>query len=364
MAMAAVANSFDQWQKDSFFSAAEEVQESADLMESVYRMWLRGHSDGFDSDHMDELLKELQTALGTAKWQLEEFDRAISLSCRNVMEDNAIARRRQFVAVIENQVSHIEKVIQDSLIEDGKQPLRWVQLDDEESSELEAFLSGTSQPSSSTKDSYVSSVSSKRSGSSQESSRLDSVKCLKETPRNGDDDAEFPFKSLAKEVLQVKDTSNGRGVQLNGQKRTWSSPDMGAWRIAIPDEDVGKKALEASTETSAYVSRHLGFLRSVELAMKTKWLRNSFPKEKVGGDPSHHGSRGPSRFTQGMNERSGSCLGNYKEDLIPRQLLGRVGGYQRQLQGSIYTQYSRSLRITFLLVLTIFLVVPFVIYSS
>jgi hypothetical protein len=31
-----VANSFDLWQKDSFFSAAEEVQESADMYVSPF----------------------------------------------------------------------------------------------------------------------------------------------------------------------------------------------------------------------------------------------------------------------------------------------------------------------------------------
>lgn len=38
-----VANSFDLWQKDSFFSAAEEVQESADAYVSlflVFFLWL------------------------------------------------------------------------------------------------------------------------------------------------------------------------------------------------------------------------------------------------------------------------------------------------------------------------------------
>ncbi|KAK1324146.1 hypothetical protein QJS10_CPA02g01479 [Acorus calamus] len=360
MAMVASVNSFDQWQKDSFFSAAEEVQESTDLMESVYRMWLRGRSDGFDSDHMDELLKELQTALGTAKWQLEEFDRFVRLS--HGMGDKTLARRRQFVAVIENQVSHIEKVIQESLIEDGKQPLRWVQLNDEESNELEVFLSGTSQPSLSTKDTHVNSLTLKRSGSSQESTVVNSIKCLKENPRN-DDDAEF-LMELPEKVLQVKDLSNGQGEQLNGPKRTWSSPDMGAWAITIPDKDVEKKASEASTETSAYVSRHRGLLRSIELAMKTKWMRNSFSKEKVGDDSGQLGSRGPSRFTQGMSERIGNCLSDYKEDSTPKQPLGRVGGYQRQLHGSLYMQYSRSLPITLLVVLAIILVVPFVLYSS
>ena len=35
-----VANSFDLWQKDAFFSAAEEVQESADMYVLFFPSWL------------------------------------------------------------------------------------------------------------------------------------------------------------------------------------------------------------------------------------------------------------------------------------------------------------------------------------
>nr|GMD74261.1 syntaxin/T-SNARE family protein [Ipomoea batatas] len=64
-----VANSFDLWQKDIFFSAAEEVQKSADIMESAYRTWLRERREGVAPQFLDELRGELQMALGTAKWQ-------------------------------------------------------------------------------------------------------------------------------------------------------------------------------------------------------------------------------------------------------------------------------------------------------
>ncbi|RVW27996.1 hypothetical protein CK203_106186 [Vitis vinifera] len=91
-----VANSFDLWQKDAFFSAAEEVQESADIMESAYRTWVRERREGLTHEDLDELYRELKTALGTAKWQV------------------------------------------------GKQPPQWVNLDQEERDDLALFLSGTS----------------------------------------------------------------------------------------------------------------------------------------------------------------------------------------------------------------------------
>ncbi|WVZ94340.1 hypothetical protein U9M48_040241 [Paspalum notatum var. saurae] len=65
----AAPGGLEQWQKDGFFQAAEEVQESADLMESVYRTWIRERSNDSSSDDVEDLQRELQTALGTAKWQ-------------------------------------------------------------------------------------------------------------------------------------------------------------------------------------------------------------------------------------------------------------------------------------------------------
>lgn len=39
-------------------------------LESMYRMWIRDRSDGFNSEMSDELRRELHTAVGTAKWQV------------------------------------------------------------------------------------------------------------------------------------------------------------------------------------------------------------------------------------------------------------------------------------------------------
>lgn len=79
-----MATSFDRWEKDPFFPAAEEVQESADRMESVYRRWLQERKEvgggavetaaerdgGGWGRAAGDLRRELHTALGTAKWQV------------------------------------------------------------------------------------------------------------------------------------------------------------------------------------------------------------------------------------------------------------------------------------------------------
>lgn len=87
-----MASAFDRWEKDPFFYAAEEVQESADRyqislgiqfcsvpflkkrdgllwlfhfcrMESAYRRWMHEKEGA-------EVRRELHIALGTAKWQV------------------------------------------------------------------------------------------------------------------------------------------------------------------------------------------------------------------------------------------------------------------------------------------------------
>lgn len=41
-----------------------------DRMESSYRTWLRARREGLKPEDLDELSRELQMALGTAKWQV------------------------------------------------------------------------------------------------------------------------------------------------------------------------------------------------------------------------------------------------------------------------------------------------------
>ncbi|XP_022867606.1 uncharacterized protein LOC111387292 isoform X1 [Olea europaea var. sylvestris] len=143
-----VAHSFDLWQKDTFFSAAEEIQQSADIMESAYRTWCRARKEGEAAQNLDELSRELQMALGTAKWQLEEFERAVRLSYRNHADDVTKTRHRQFISVIEDQISRVEAALKESYTVDRNQPFSWVNLDEEERDDLALFLSGTPDTSS------------------------------------------------------------------------------------------------------------------------------------------------------------------------------------------------------------------------
>ncbi|KAJ0984216.1 hypothetical protein J5N97_002572 [Dioscorea zingiberensis] len=278
----AVGNSFDLWQKDVFFSEAEEVQESADTMESMYRMWLRDHTDGYRLDDSNELRRDLQAALGTAKWQLEEFERAVSLSHESLLsEDMTISRHKQFIAAIRNKISCVEKALTDSLVEEEKYPFWLVRLDEEERDDLAAFLSG-------------------------------GMKTLKEL-------------KVGKNVKHVEEELPAQGEMLNGQKMTSSSPDVGAWKIVIADgEAADRRVADAKPMAGSPSSSLSGFLRNVGSTTRSNWFRNSFPKIK--SEQYHHSKPGVidlrgvgvGRFSQhGMNhltDRGQSCLSNCRSD--------------------------------------------------
>lgn len=352
----AVISSFDQWKKDVFFSAAEEVQESADTMESVYRMWIRERNDGLESEISDELMRELHTCLGTAKWQLEEFERAVGLNHENYpQEENKITRHRAFVAAIRNQICCIEKTMNDSLLAEGKQPLRWVQLDEDERDEFETFLSSAPSPKPlpEFKDKFVD---------------RESVGGFKEIVTINKD-AKYVVEVAAKKSSTNNDVKMVQEENSNVQRRTGDSPE---WKIVIADEeDMQKKLAAARPETRNRSSSLCGFLRGVESTARLKWFRNSLWKAKREehtqsrqGFFSYLGLKGINPFAQGFNGPSERG----KEDAKgtnTQQITGRFGGLQRNLHGSqSNVQFGRSLRITLLLVLTIFLIVPFVLYSS
>ncbi|XP_057967840.1 uncharacterized protein LOC131157584 isoform X3 [Malania oleifera] len=309
-----VANGFDLWQKDTFFSAAEEVQESADIMESAYRTWVRERREGLAEEDVNELCRELQTALGTAKWQLEEFDRAVRLSYRSCFEENTTTRHRQFVAAIQNQISCVEVALKEYLNEDDKEPLQWVNLDEEERSDLVMFLSGTSGSLPTAKDEYV--------------ELGPSMKNFASKNQYNKEDVDLDFNSISSHVPdEIKD-------KASGSRRTWSSPNFGALKIVIADEDEQRKASMSSVEATPKE-------KGAKPMFWKQWFRGH--SQAKGGIPSYIQLRGFSWINQ---------------------LFGRVTVFQRQLQGPQYLQFSCSVRLMLGLMLTIFLIVPFVLYST
>lgn len=336
-----VANSFDLWRKDAFFSAAEEVQESADIMESAYRAWLRERRERSNPQELNELCRELQTALGTAKWQLEEFGKAVRLSYQHLGgDDNRATRHRQFISAIESQISQVEVSLRESYIEEGKQPLRWVNLDEEERDDLAAFLIGTSENLQSTKDECMDvSPSTKSSLKDKQLSKEDknaSVNAFRHWDSSTNEKASLDGIPVNKDTvygIEIKTdaiSSNSDDIvsqtdRTTSTRKTWSPPSYGALRIVIPDED--------------------------EQRNKVMWTVDATPKEK--------GSR-PLFWKQKFEEYPQAMRAVH----MFSQLFGRIGSCQRQFRSPVHLRYGCSLKVKLALMLTIFLIVPFVLYST
>ncbi|KAJ6296005.1 hypothetical protein OIU78_023938 [Salix suchowensis] len=321
-----VANSFDLWQKDAFFSAAEEVQESADAMESAYRVWIREKREGSEPGDLDELSRELQTALGTAKWQLEEFESAVRLSHGHHSDDITASRHKQFVAAIESQISCVEAALRKAFSGEGKQPLRWVNLDKEECDDLAMFLSGTVQIPQIVKDDCTT-LKSPAEGSLGENHHkkrnLDhnsSATCSRGTS----DESEFiTNKKNGEHIIDIEERKNlgARDIicqvdKTTGSRRTWSSPNFGALKIVIAQDD-GQRDRVVSC---------------VEATPKEKGYKPLFWKQRCG----EH-SRAKGSIT------------------LFNKLFGQAGGLQRQLQTPVHLQSSCSIQLTLALMLSIFL---------
>ncbi|PIN02518.1 hypothetical protein CDL12_24970 [Handroanthus impetiginosus] len=137
-----------QWESDPLFAAAEVVQDSADRMESIFRLLLHerslvqgDHTDGKLLSSIDYHIRNLATTLETAKWQLEDFERevnALSIADKSQMNQNVIARHMQFIRAIREQIIHVEKSMNTSV----GNSLRNLNLNEQDRDGLTLFLSG------------------------------------------------------------------------------------------------------------------------------------------------------------------------------------------------------------------------------
>lgn len=297
-----MATHFDRWEKDPFFSAAEEVQESADRMESLYRTWIQFAKDKTKVWNSEELRRDLKTALGTTKWQLEEFERAVKSSYPNSSADDAEHRHSEFVVAIDCQIKKVERTLNESAISQGKPPSPWVRLDEGERDELALFLSGNR-------------------------------------------------KEQQKEKGGLGDVNEEKFV---GHRRTASaSADIGSWNIAVSDDALDNTQPGPPPRKVPSLS---GFLNTMESAAKLKFAKNGYRKLKVTDCHNEVDASLPhtQELSRGINpcyERCKSCLDGC-EKCYDKQLHSWYGAAQRQIQRSqYYVQYSRSVRVGFTVIL-------------
>lgn len=317
-----MASSFDRWEKDPFFSAAEEVQESADRMESTYRTWIHATKDTSSMWNPNELRRDLLTTLGTAKWQLEEFEREVRLSYSRNLGDDARTRHRDFITAIEEKIKKVEHALDETNPPGRKASQTWVILDEGEKDELALFLSGMPATESN-------------------------------NPRL------YNKNSVASGVGEEKEE-----VSRGHRRAASASADIGFWKISVSDDPQQSSSSSGSSGPNPMhkVPSLSGFLSSVESISKLKWPRNGYRKLKT---VDHHKETDSALFPMAeLNRGNNACYERSKSSLdssdecYDKHLYGWCGAIQRQLQRSQYQmQYSRPVRIIVSIVFLLCLIV-------
>lgn len=344
--MGEMASAFDRWEKDPFFSAAEEVQESADRMESAYRKWIHAIKDTSGLWNMDELRRDLQTALGTTKWQLDEFERAVRSSYTSGSSaDDAKDRHHDFIKAIEDQTLKVQNFLNETTVSRGKPPLPWVRLNDGERDELALFLSGPSPSSSTNK--IIGKVHGKDQG----------VKNLLE----GDRQSLTECSRSSSHLVEL-----GRGEanreMFPGHRRTFSaSADIGSWEIALDDVLPHESSHAQPDPPPRKIPNFSQFLSTMDSSMsQLKWAKNGYKKLKLTDQETNTTLPRSQNLTKGINicyEKNKSCLDGC-DDYYDNQLYGWYGAIQRRLQRSQYQmQYSRLVQVVFSIIILLCLLV-------
>ncbi|KAL2489192.1 syntaxin [Forsythia ovata] len=341
-----MASNFDRWEKDPFFSAAEEVQESTDRMESTYRTWIHAMKDTSGAWNAVELRRDLQTALGTTKWQLEQFERAVRSSYTSMNSANdAKDRHRDFIIAIESQISQVESSLKETAVSQGKPPLPWLLLDEGEHKELALFLSGPSSA-------FTDKISPKVHGRGQVSENSE-----------GTGKQSMP-ESMSLSHLVAWGQVEAKEEKLQGHRRTASAgADIGSWKIAVADDALPHSSSNLKPDPPPRkIPSFSGFLNTMESSMsQLKWSKNGYRKLRISDCHEEADTMLPrsQNLTKNINavcERNKSCLDGC--DDYEKQLYGWYGAVQRLLQRSQYhMQYSRPIQVIFSIILLLCLIV-------
>ncbi|ESW32888.1 hypothetical protein PHAVU_001G026000 [Phaseolus vulgaris] len=306
-----MASSFDRWEKDPFFNAAEEVQESADRMESTYRIWIHATKDASSMWNSDEVCRDLHIALGTAKWQLEEFERAVKSSYGKISSDGARSRHRDFITAIEDKIMKVEHSISESV---GKASLPWLRLDEGEQDELALFLSGKPEI-------------------------------------NSRDIEDPPVTNCSKDFHVSSGRGETKGEIPHGHRRAASaSADIGFWKISVHDDAQQWSSSSGSSGPMHNKTPSLsGILSSMKSVSKLKWPRNGCRKLKA---VDHLRELDSTLLATAEFSRSNGASWESKNGLdscdecYDKQLYGWYGAIRRKLQRSQYQmQYRQPVRV-------------------
>nr|GEU61568.1 syntaxin/t-SNARE family protein [Tanacetum cinerariifolium] len=271
-------------------------------MESTYRTLI--HASKEPSVWKSEALqRDLRTSLGTTKWQLEEFERAVVLSYDKNSTDDMKDRHRDFISAMESQISRVESSWNDSSVSTGKPPRPWVRLDEGERRELALFLSGSTTP--------------------------------------GD---EQPAKTRSSDEQRGrrKNKVEAKEDKFLGHRRAASTSDIRAWNITVDNDNVSPH--EKIEKPSRKMPSFSGLLNTLEYASKLKWPKNGYTKLSQEADDRSSETR---PLTRGVKEiHVMSTRPEHCDDHYNKRLHGWYGAIQRQLQRSQnYMLYSRRTQV-------------------
>lgn len=295
-----------------------------------------------------ELRRELHTALGTAKWQLDELERAVKSN------DNAIlagkdtrARHDDFVSAIGHRILEVENFLKETNTAEGRGPLSWVRLDEGERDELALFLSAGPHKK---RDEVVTipAVGDIEVGSNERRVRKD-VSVDSSNDSSG---------SAESSLALVKEDSTP------GHRRAASAyADIGLWSILISNEGNGLAEQSSVDQHKApFAKSPSSFVFMNALQSKPRMKYKSVSKKWAGVDQQDSEESLPLTNSQlgqgdgGCFQRSKSYLSTCDEDAYNKKLYGCLGAFRRILQRSQYQfQYGRPVQLI-VLALAVFLI--------
>ncbi|KAE8665200.1 hypothetical protein F3Y22_tig00112647pilonHSYRG00011 [Hibiscus syriacus] len=277
-----MASSFDRWEKDPFFSVAEDVQQSADRMESTYRTWIHAIKDVSSAWNLEELGRDLRTTISTTKWQLEEFEKAVQLSSPS---DEARDRHRDFILALKDQVLKIEKDLQES---DCSEVRSSMHLDEGRGNEIRRGINRESAP---------------------------------------------DFLKNAVQSIELSSTE-ANSEKTVGIRRAASAAYIGAWKIAILDDVSQQNSSNGRSFLPPQRAPSSGSISVKESATMGNWSKNSIRKSETMSrhQESNAGLLRPPELPRGNDECYEKNSGGV--DCDDKQRNGWYGSIQIQLRRS------------------------------
>lgn len=165
---------------------------------------------------------------------------------------------------MESQISQVEVTLREFYIEEGKQPLRWVNLDEDERDDFAAFLSGTCETIQSTKDECMDvSPSTKISLGQKQVNKEDKIVnafCSYDSSTNekASMDAiafnkgkDYAIEIKADDISRNSDDIVSQTDITTSTRKTWSPPpNYAALRIVIANEDEQRNKLTQTVDAT------------------------------------------------------------------------------------------------------------------